>query len=355
MPSTIEKDFKIIRVLRDDEESSSWIKSQIVTTTDTGKMVIASRLNKDKIIKHYSYIPNPELAPPDDDPLAPPPVTVNYGDEMTQAREYANVRYKEELQRFLESNRKALGLTHPNIVGAIEIRKDTATGEDFVVREFYNGDSIYDMTKGLLVEGMIPIFLGVIDAVDFIHRKRLLHLNLKPMRIRVVHTEYGFQVKLTDFGYAADFGKIGDFVHGVPAFSAPEVIFKQKEKIGETSDLYSIGAIMYYCMTRALPFPLRNGAKSMDRLIDMVEREHEPMKPSDQNPAIIENPTEKIKLNREPEKVKLLEELVMGLIKKEPSKRTIKTARDLQMKITGIFQDAQSGKAVSSATFSASS
>ncbi len=355
MPDTTAKDFNIIRALRDDEESSSWIKSQIVTTTDTGKMAIASRLNKDKIIKHYSYIPNPELAPLEEGPLARPPVTVNYGDEMTQAREYANIRYKEELQRFIESNKKALGLTHPNIVGVMELRKDQTTGEDIIIREFYMGDSIYDMTKGLLVEGMVPIFLGVIDAVDFIHRKRMLHLNLKPMRIRVVHTEYGFQVKLTDFGYASDFGKIGDFVHGVPSFSAPEVIFKQKREIGETSDLYSIGAIMYYCMTRALPFPLRNGAKSMDRLIDMVEREHEPMKPSDQNPAIIENPTEKIKLNREPEKVKLLEDLVMGLIKKEPSDRLVKSAVDLHKKISAIFKGVKSGIAAPSATFSASS
>ncbi|MBI2091661.1 MAG: protein kinase family protein [Deltaproteobacteria bacterium] len=326
------QDFSVIRELREAEETSSWIKSVIAVMPDTGSPVIISRLNKEKLIKHYSYAPNAEKLS---------------ASEQKAILERAELKFVQEAKDFIEINKKVIGLSHSNIVGVLHVDKDQTTGEDIIVREFFSGISLYDMTEGMAVEGMIPLFLGLIDAVDFIHRHKFLHLNLKPKKVRISESINGYTIKLADFGYAADKKSNPETIHGVLAFGAPEVLLRDKDKFGEGSDIFSIGAIMYYCMTRAWPFPQREGAKDFGRLIEILKNEHMPMKPSAANPAILDTAfTAGIRYKKDIKKISQFEDAVMDII----SERKIQTAGELHRVIMDIFPDITTGQVISSAT-----
>ncbi len=336
--------FPVIRELREAEETSGWIKSSIALLPVTGSLVIVSRLNKEKFIKHYSYAPKPEQ------------LTV---DERNDLLKRAESKFEQETKNFAEVNKKVIGLSQSNIASILDVTKDSANGDDIVIREYFSGSSLYDITEGMTVEAMIPLFLGMIAAVEFIHHHRLLHLNLKPKKVRVTEDATGYTVKLADFGYAADEKSDPEAIHGVLAFGAPEVLRRQKEKFNETSDIFSIGAIMYYCMTRTLPFPQREGAKDFGRLLEILKSEHPPMKPTEANPAILDTPlTTDIQHKKDPEKIKQFEEVVMSILTarkpksadEPPDVRKIESAGELHGLLMDIFPDTKIGQAVSSAT-----
>ena len=92
-------------------------------------------------------------------------------------------------------------------------------------------------------------------ALDHLHSKRIIHRDLKPSNILL--TEFG-QVKLTDFGgvkaphsFKTDLTTLGALV-GTVAFMAPEQILG--EPVDHRTDLYTLGAILYMCLTGAKPF-----------------------------------------------------------------------------------------------------
>lgn len=317
--------YKVLKELHEDEEPSSWTKSVLSENPEGGGKLVLARLHKEKILQFYTYRESAEGLTPE---------------IRKRLVEKATAMFNEEDARFAAINNKVVGLTHPNIAKVIKVEKDPQTKDTVVVFEYAPGKSIADITSGMTVEAMIPFFLNMIEAVIFMHQNSLLHLNLKSKRIRV-DDGLNLSVKLTDFGYAADFGKFEDYYFPAPGYCAPEVALKQKDKIGETSDLYSLGAIMYHCMARVAPFPERASADTPGSLADAIAGESEPMKPSEKNPHILEMPyIGGIPYKIDSAKVLQLEEIVMDLIQKNVEDRKIRTALELSEKISAIFKDA---------------
>ena len=335
-----EFNFAVLREMSEEDEASGWVKSALAVKD--GKKVVGMRLNKDKILKFYTYRT-------DVDKLTQ--------EKLTAIKVKAEAKFKEEEARFERVNKKVIGLSHPNITKVTYVGTDTATNETIVVLEYAPGLSIYKTTEGMPVACMAPIFLQLIDAVVFMHQKKLLHLNLKPRRIRIKDDDDGFsfKLKLTDFGYAMDFGKFDEGYLPTPPFCAPEVAFQQKDKIGATSDLYSVGTIMYYCMARVLPFPDREEIETPRELVEVLKTETEPMLLSERRPEVLDMPyVGGFKYKVDSEKVKKLEEIVMGLIKKNVEDRPIKSALALAEAVLAIFPEAEANKFTSSATMTMS-
>jgi len=123
----------------------------------------------------------------------------------------------------------------------------------YIVMEFVPGETLQAAFKRrgtpYAVEEIVPIVEQILDILDYLHHQDppVIFRDLKPSNIMI--TPEG-KVKLIDFGIARHFkpGKVRDtFVMGTPGFSAPEQYGK-----GQTdprSDIYSLGAMIYYLLT----------------------------------------------------------------------------------------------------------
>jgi serine/threonine protein kinase len=169
------------------------------------------------------------------------------------------------IQRFRLERRILAKLNHPNIV-ALHDAGTTALGQPYLVMEHVDGGVPIDVhcrNRGLSVNDRIRLFQSVCHAVQYAHQNLIVHRDLKPQNILV--TSDG-KVKLLDFGIAKlmlqtaredaiDLTGSG-FAPVTPMYGSPEQI--RGEPITTSSDVYSLGVVLYELMTDAKPYgPLR--------------------------------------------------------------------------------------------------
>lgn len=92
--------------------------------------------------------------------------------------------------------------------------------------------------------------IEILIALDYYQRNRVLHRDLKPENILLGESakDSKLQVRLADFGFAVnEVRSTYDFRCGTPGFMAPEII--SSKKYSHKSDIFSVGAIIYYMST----------------------------------------------------------------------------------------------------------
>jgi PAS domain S-box-containing protein len=108
------------------------------------------------------------------------------------------------------------------------------------------------------VEAFLPLAIGISVALGKLHRRGLIHKDVKPSKI-LVHSTDG-QVRLTGFGLASRLSRERqapeppEFIMGTLAYMAPEQTGRMNRSIDPRSDLYSLGVVFYQMLTGALPF-----------------------------------------------------------------------------------------------------
>jgi tRNA A-37 threonylcarbamoyl transferase component Bud32 len=157
-------------------------------------------------------------------------------------------------QRFLREAQVASQLRHPNIVTTHDIVATPATS--FIVMELVAGKTL----QAVLAErGRLPLvetitFLAqVAAALDHAHANQVVHRDVKPANIMI---EPGGHVKVMDFGIAksetgANLTATGSIM-GTPNYMSPEQA--KGMKVGPRSDLFSLGCVLYECLTGQKPF-----------------------------------------------------------------------------------------------------
>jgi serine/threonine-protein kinase len=162
------------------------------------------------------------------------------------------------IQQFETEAKLLATLSHPALPKAFDWFKQFGTDRYYLVMEFIDGVSAWElvnrngpMTPLSALRLMEPVF----DAVAYLHRQNppILHRDIKPQNILVSRER---KVYLVDFGIAKVGGagqKTATGARGVtPGFSPPE----QYLATGETdvrSDIYSLGATMYFLLTGKVP------------------------------------------------------------------------------------------------------
>ena len=164
-------------------------------------------------------------------------------------------------QRFLREARAAAALRHPNVASVFNLSTDHDSY--FYVMEFIDGETVdaYVKRKGRLepIE-TLNIGLQVARALAAANRQRLVHRDLKPSNLMLVDQEGETVVKVIDFGLAKsakggaeDTGTltVEGFV-GTPHYASPEQV--EETELDVRSDIYSLGATLYYMITGKPPF-----------------------------------------------------------------------------------------------------
>jgi serine/threonine protein kinase len=161
-------------------------------------------------------------------------------------------------RRFVAERQILADLNHPCIARLLD-GGSTPDGTPYLVLEYVDGVPITSWcdAHGLGVRERVELFLKVCDAVQYAHGARIVHRDLKPSNILV--TADGTP-KLVDFGIA----KLLSETEGqetttalqllTPAYASPEQA--RGEPVTFTSDVYSLGVVMYQLLAGRLPLDL---------------------------------------------------------------------------------------------------
>lgn len=145
-------------------------------------------------------------------------------------------------------------LRHPNIISVLDYGFDR-DGHPFFTMDLFEGAvDVMTATEGATLHEKIALLLQALLALSYLHRRGVVHRDLKPENLLVV----GDHLRLLDFGISAAQG-ISDvsadgMVSGTLSYLAPELLRGEEPK--PTSDLYSIGIILYQMLVGRHPFDL---------------------------------------------------------------------------------------------------
>src|SRR5262245_2425794 len=188
-----------------------------------------------------------------------------------------------ELIRFLAEAEAVAAVKHPHVVQVYEY--GDANGRPFLAMEYLPGGSLTDrlrQTVQLDAKDAAKLAGTLASAVQAAHGLGIVHRDLKPGN--VLHDEHG-QPKVTDFGLAKRAGgselTATQAVMGTPAYMAPEQARGETKFVGPQADVYSLGVILYECLTGTRPFE----APDQLALLRKVAEE-EPERPGKRAPGL---------------------------------------------------------------------
>jgi serine/threonine protein kinase len=139
-------------------------------------------------------------------------------------------------------------LSHPSVIEVYDYGVDAAG--PYYTMELLDGGDLSTRTP-LDFRVACELMMKVCSSLSLLHSRRLLHRDISPRNIRC--TRDG-SAKLIDFGAMVPMGSSGPSV-GTPAFIAPEVVHHLS--LDARTDLFSLGATLYYALTGRPPFAAR--------------------------------------------------------------------------------------------------
>jgi beta-lactam-binding protein with PASTA domain/predicted Ser/Thr protein kinase len=187
---------------------------------------------------------------------------------------------QEFVERFKREASSAAGLSHQNIVGIFD--RGEWEGTYYIAMEYVAGRSLKTLIReqGALPPAQaIDVAIQILRAARFAHRRGIVHRDFKPHN--VILDEEG-RARVTDFGIAragaSDMTLTGSIM-GTAQYLSPEQA--QGHVVSGSSDLYSIGVILYEMLTGVVPF---DGETAVAIAFKQVSAQPKP--PSEVNPAV---------------------------------------------------------------------
>jgi len=186
-----------------------------------------------------------------------------------------------DLARFRTEAEAAARLDHPTIVPVYEVGE--FEGQPYFTMKYVAGTNLARM----LAEGPMAarqsaaILAPVARAIQYAHARGVLHRDLKPSNILI---DVEGRPHVSDFGLAkrVEGGMnltLSGAILGTPAHMAPEQAAGTRGKLGPTSDVYSLGTILYQMLTGRPPF---QAASPVDTMLLVLEQD--PLPPRLMNP-----------------------------------------------------------------------
>jgi eukaryotic-like serine/threonine-protein kinase len=157
------------------------------------------------------------------------------------------------VERFRREAESAAGLSHPNVVSIYD--RGEAEGTYYIAMEYLEGKTLKEL---LVSRGPTPVRVAIdytrqiLSALDFAHRAGIVHRDIKPHNVVVAPDG---RLKVTDFGIArsgsSQMTEAGSII-GTAQYLSPEQA--QGKPVHPSSDLYSVGIVLYEMLTGTVPF-----------------------------------------------------------------------------------------------------
>ena len=184
-------------------------------------------------------------------------------------------------ERFASEQRTLAQLNHP-LIARLYDADILDDGTPWFVMEYVDGIplTLYCRKHECSVEQRLRLFRSVCEAVQHAHGHAVIHRDLKPSNILVKNDG---SVRLLDFGISKQLEtldlQVDQTMTGLrmmtPAYASPEQI--RGDRVGITTDVYSLGVVLYEVLTNQLPFDL-SGLTPAEAA--SIIADHEPGKPS---------------------------------------------------------------------------
>jgi beta-lactam-binding protein with PASTA domain/predicted Ser/Thr protein kinase len=157
------------------------------------------------------------------------------------------------VERFRREAKNAASLSHPNIVSIYD--RGEAEGTYYIAMEYLDGRSLKEL---IVARGPAPVNVAIdyarqiLAAIRFAHRHGIVHRDIKPHNVLV---DAEGRLKVTDFGIAragaSQMTEAGSII-GTAQYLSPEQA--KGAPVDQTSDLYSVGVVLYELLTGVVPF-----------------------------------------------------------------------------------------------------
>ncbi len=185
---------------------------------------------------------------------------------------------EQAVRRFYREARVTAGLAHPNTVRVFDVGQ-TEAGAFWLAMELLHGDSLEQMLQTrangkppdrvgpgevLTQDECIKFAIPVLRSLHEAHGQLLVHRDLKPANVVLAEVAGETIVKVLDFGIAQTRGSTlttTGMALGTPAYMSPEQC--QGLELDGRSDLYSMGIVLWRCVTGDVPFADANPVKLM--------------------------------------------------------------------------------------------
>jgi serine/threonine protein kinase len=237
---------------------------------------------------------------------------------------------------FLTEIKTLAELEHSNIARFLDIGT-SEKGKPFFVMEYVEGLSLIDHCNKnkFSINERLEFFRQILDAINYSHSKGFIHCDIKPNNILV---DSKGTPKIIDFGIAS---KYGSFMTGksqttffqnafTPNYASPEQI-KGEKNLSETTDIYSLGVVLYELLTGQLPIELSE-SESYPSLISTLEKNVPPTLKKSVTKVMDETERERLFLERDCRTISELknnlsnnlDEIVQKALSRRPHKRYAK-------------------------------
>ena len=179
-------------------------------------------------------------------------------------------------ERFLREARAMARLRHPYMLEIYDVGE--VNGMPFLGMEFVEGKTLADLirTDKLGQRQVAEVLSKVARALAFAHARGVIHRDIKPANIML---RFSGEPVVMDFGLAKDFAaqsmklSLTGNVMGTPAYMSPEQA--QGLPVGERSDVYSLGAVLYEALTQRAPF---GGNTAVATIYQVVNAQAKPVR-----------------------------------------------------------------------------
>jgi eukaryotic-like serine/threonine-protein kinase len=165
----------------------------------------------------------------------------------------------ESVRRGIEGEARALAaLNHPTIVRMFDAVLDG--DRPHLVLEHLDGPRLSTLVRRyrIILEQLLPLALELCSALHYMHRRRFLHLDVKPRNVVM-----SSRPRLIDLSVATPVDAVASITRpiGTTAYMAPEQCDPERfAEIGPPSDIWGLGVTMYEALTRERPFPASGGS-----------------------------------------------------------------------------------------------
>ena len=188
-----------------------------------------------------------------------------------------------ERLRFQAEAEAVAQLHHNNIVDIFEVGEHD--NMPYIVFELIDGGSLKSYVAGKPKRATYGASLveALASAVQLAHEREIIHRDLKPSNVLL---DTNGEPRVTDFGLAKQKNNdVSDTragaVLGTPAYMSPEQASVNPDEITSATDIYSLGAILYYVLTGRPPF---QSANDIDTIFHVVNSQ--PVSPRRLSPAV---------------------------------------------------------------------